>query len=247
VVVANWVGTTLTVINALSGGSIAAGSSIAGLGITAGTTIASVVTAYGGGTYTLSSTPIYAGTHKYVTLIGTSNFTASWTTVSKVITVQSVAHGVITVGQVLVAPGLVQGTSVVAILSGYGYGGTYMLSTTPIAAGSTAGVNASLTTNVVASWTTSSTTLTVTSIHSGLVAGGQTVFVGGIKSGTTITSILTGGNGLGVYTMSSAQLSGGYGVTVSATLGACSVADAPVTSGYVYPGQHMFVYVFFNS
>jgi hypothetical protein len=58
----------------------------------------------------------------------------------------------------------------------------------------------------------------------------------GIPSTTTIVSISTGAFGLGVYTLSSAQTANGVGVNLIATIGTCSVADAPLSNGYVYPG-----------
>jgi hypothetical protein len=231
---ASWTGTTLSVIN-ITSGVVGVGNSITGIGLATGTKISAVVTAEGHGTYTLSANPTAGGSYAPVTLVSSAQVIASWSTSSTIFTVSAVLNGKLAVGQVVYGYGIASGTTVWRFISASGGIGTYVLSALPLIAGSDQTVSTSESSNITASWAVSSRTLTLNSVISGVVAVGQAVVATGIPMGTTIAAVLTGGFGLGTYTMSSAQLASGSGV-VTATVGTCVVTDYPVSPGYVYPG-----------
>ena len=62
---------------------------------------------------------------------------------------------------------------------------------------------------VVASWSTSSTTLTVAGVKNGSLTVGQRLSGTGITAGTYIASFLVASGGTGTYTLSSVQSSSG--------------------------------------
>lgn len=235
VFIGSWSGTTLTVAS-VSSGALGVGQEISGLGITAGTTISAVLTPHGTGTYVMSAASLASGTNVPITLTGSAQFTASWG-VGVVLTVTQVAAGKLAVGQSLVGPHVIVGSVITAQLSGTTGGiGSYKMSVAQTTVGTGVAVTSSAVALALASWTAGSSTLSVTSISSGAVAVGQAVSGAGLAAGSTIVTVTAGGNGLGIYTIA-AQQAAGFGVSMASSTGACSVEDAAVSNGYVYPGK----------
>ncbi len=130
-----------------------------------------------------------------------SDFTASVN--NNLMTVTSVADGVLSVNQSLVVNGLTSGTAIVAFGTGTGGTGTYTIGM-PITVLSESmvgsGVGSSHFVGSIGGGIPNQI-LTVTSVTSGTLAVGQTITGGGIPANTTIASFGTGSGGVGTYNL----------------------------------------------
>ena len=129
-------GTVLTLTANNTFGTIGIGSPLAGVGVTAGTSIVSLASGTAGqtgATYNLSASStvgvaqtMYAGAQA-----PSATFTAS--TATNVLTLTSAATGAFAIGQLLVGVGIAVPTTITGLLSGTlgANGSTYSLSTTP--------------------------------------------------------------------------------------------------------------------
>lgn len=91
---------------------------------------------------------------------------------------------------------------------------------------------------------TSGTTLTVTSVSSGTLAVGQSLFGVGIAQATVITALGTGTGGAGTYTINISQTvasermnSAAVGAIVTGSISGTTLTVSSVTSGTLYVGQ----------
>lgn len=91
---------------------------------------------------------------------------------------------------------------------------------------------------------TSGTTLTVSSVSSGTLAVGQSLYGVGVLAETVITALGTGTGGAGTYTINRSQTvaaesmnSATVGAIVSATIAGTTMTVASVSSGTLYVGQ----------
>ncbi|MBU6151501.1 MAG: hypothetical protein KGR25_08625, partial [Chloroflexi bacterium] len=198
--------TTLTVSQVFSG-VLGVDTVIAGPGVTPNTTITALGTGTGGtGTYTIgTSQTVSAPAIMYgaSTVVGKPMWTKG-----DMLTVSGVASGSLAAGQVITGPGIPSGTSIIALGAGTIGGATYTISSPP------AIVTASQATN----------TLTVTAVHSGTIAVGQTVSVSPNTNPATIVALGTGTGGIGTYYVSTSQ-------TVASTQWISSVGSqsSPIT------------------
>ena len=90
----------------------------------------------------------------------------------------------------------------------------------------------------------SGTTLTVSTISSGTLAVGQSLYSVGIAAETVITALGTGTGGVGTYTIDVSQTlasepmnTTGTGATLSATIAGTTMTVVSVSSGTIYLGQ----------
>ena len=236
VFLSSWTGTLLKVIDLYSG-ALSIGQTISGDGIISGTKISAVITSYGTGTYELSTFPTSSSTGNF-TLSSLVSFEASWNISENTLLVTSVSQGSIIIGQTLRGPKISGGTKIVGFISGTGGTGTYKITPLQYLSGASEILTGSSSSTVFGSCVTSSKTLTISSISSGIIGKGMSV-VGpgsGIPSDTVISSVLTGAFGLGTYTLSSAQNKDEIAGKLASTVGSCDVSDLPLSSGYVYPG-----------
>ena len=177
-----------------------------------------------------------AGTSATITLTGSAIVVASVTAGSSTLTVSSITSGTLSVGQNISGSNILNGTSILAQLTGTdGSTGTYKLSAIPTSSGTGIVVNATSSCQVVATWTTASTDLAVESVTSGFVAKGQIISGTGTTTGISITSVDSGGFALGTYTISASQAASGFGIEITANTGTCTVRDGVQPSGYLYP------------
>lgn len=177
-----------------SAGEIQVGQTIAGSGITAGTTIVSMLN-------TLSC-----------------HFMAIWD--QYLLNVLVLTSGNLAVGQTVTGIGVPADTTITALGTGLGGVGTYTLSNS---LGRKIVVPVLLTSTdfeavITASWAASTAVLTVTAVTSGSISVGHNIRGSGISPGTTITALMSGTGGVGTYTMSSMQGSAGTAATVTAYL-----------------------------
>lgn len=91
---------------------------------------------------------------------------------------------------------------------------------------------------------TSGTTLTVTSVSSGTIAVGQSLYGVGILPETVITALGSGSGGIGTYTINRSQTvasesmnSAAVGAVVTATITGSTMTVSAVTSGTLHIGQ----------
>jgi len=98
--------------------------------------------------------------------------------------------------------------------------------------------------NAVFTGSVSSTTLTVTSVSSGTLAVGQSLYGIGVADETVITALGTGTGGAGTYTVNVSQTvaasslnSTATGATFTATITGTTMTVASVASGTIYLGQ----------
>lgn len=90
----------------------------------------------------------------------------------------------------------------------------------------------------------SGTTLTVTSMKSGTIAAGQSLFGVGVTAETVITALGTGTGGVGTYTVNLSQSissktlnSAAVAATFTGSMSAKTLTVSAVASGTLYPGQ----------
>lgn len=98
--------------------------------------------------------------------------------------------------------------------------------------------------NAVFTGSISSTTLTVTSVSTGTIAVGQSVYGVGVAAETVITALGTGTGGAGTYTVGVSQTvsarslnSTATGAKFTATISGTTMTVSGVTSGTIYLGQ----------
>jgi hypothetical protein len=98
--------------------------------------------------------------------------------------------------------------------------------------------------NAVFTGSTSGTTLTVSSVSSGTIAVGQSLYGVGVLAETVITALGTGTGGAGTYTINRSQTvtaeamnSTAVGAVFEATSSGTSLTVTSVTSGTIYVGQ----------
>jgi hypothetical protein len=171
------------------------------------------------------------------------------TIASDVLTVISVNSGIISNGQCLFCSGIATGTTILGQLSGTTGGvGTYRISVTNTIASSTAMITVSPAASFTG--TISTTTLTVTSVNSGIIAVGQPIIGVGIVNGIRISALGTGTGGTGTYTLSASNATISTAISMtsmpasSAFTGSISgitltVTVAP-TTGIIAIGQPLF-------
>ncbi len=180
-------GTTLTV-SAVATGVLAAGQTISGSGIAAGTTIVAQLTGTAGstGTYQVSVSQT----------VGSTSITAS----GGGLTVSAVVSGTLAVGQTLTGSGVTTGTTITALGTGTGGTGTYA-------------VNDSQTVGSE-SITANGGTLTASAV-TGTLAVGDVIAGAGVTLGNHITAAITGTGGSGTYFVSVGDTVGSEAMTVS--------------------------------
>jgi hypothetical protein len=98
--------------------------------------------------------------------------------------------------------------------------------------------------NAVFTGSTSGTTLTVSSMSSGTIAVGQSLYGIGVSAETVITALGTGTGGVGTYTINLSQTvtssvlnSTAVGAVVTATIAGTTLTVSAVASGTLYLGQ----------
>ena len=98
--------------------------------------------------------------------------------------------------------------------------------------------------NAVFTGSTSGTTLTVTSMSSGTIAVGQSLYGVGVSAETVITALGSGSGGVGTYTINVSQTnssrslnSTAVGAVVTATIAGTTLTVSAVSSGILYLGQ----------
>jgi hypothetical protein len=118
-------GTGVMTVTAVGSGAIVVGGAISGTGVQAGTTVLAQLTGTTGGigTYTVSIPQTVAST--------------TITQTSGLLTVSAVSSGTLGVGDVLSGTGVTAGTSIVALGTGTGGTGTYVVNTSQTAASTT--------------------------------------------------------------------------------------------------------------
>jgi hypothetical protein len=120
-------------------------------------------------------------------------------------TVTELFSGTIAVGQQVFGVGVEQETVITALGTGTGGTGTYTVSNSQTAA---SGRYNSAQVNAVFTGSTSGTTLTVTSVASGVLHAGMTITNSTLTTKTVITALGTGTGGAGDYTISNSQTVG---------------------------------------
>ena len=184
--------TTLTV-NSVISGVIAAGDTISGTGVPAGTYVVSQLTGTAGGigTYTVSNTLLITTNNTVVTVYGdvatainstnaiVTNTATSGSISGTTLTIGGTITGVFAVGQMLSGSGVTAGTTITALGTGTGGAGTYTVSTSQTEGAATVTANLS------------GSQMTVTSVTSGTLGVGATIAGTGITGGTTISSFGT--------------------------------------------------------
>ena len=183
-------GTTLTVTAIGAGTVLGAGLLVSGTGVDSATTIVKQLTGTAGGvgTYQVSVSQTLAS--------GSLTFTGSGLTVSAVTT------GALYVGQVITS-GAAAGTTILALGTGTGGTGTYVVSIAQTVSSGTLVGSGSL--------------LTVSAVGSGALAPYQTISGSGVTTGTYILSQLTGTTGgTGTYLVSASQTASSTTITVAA-------------------------------
>ncbi|MEN9671014.1 MAG: Rhodoferax phage [Pseudomonadota bacterium] len=98
--------------------------------------------------------------------------------------------------------------------------------------------------NAVFTGSVSTTTLTVTSVSSGTIAVGQSLYGVGVSAETVITALGTGTGGTGTYTVGVSQTvsarslnSTATGAKFTATISGTTMTVSAITSGTIYLGQ----------
>ena len=122
------IATTTLTVSAVAHGTLAVGQLVQGTGVTAGTVISALGTGTGAtGTYILSQSSTVSTGEAMTTLSDPSAavFTATCSTTT--LTVSAVAHGTLAVGQAITGAGVSSGTRIVALGTGTGATGTYIL------------------------------------------------------------------------------------------------------------------------
>lgn len=137
-----------------------------------------------------------------------------------VMTVSAVASGQLAVGQVITAPGVAGGTTILSLGTGVGNTGTYNLSTINL---QTVASRAMTAPNVPApafsvTGSIAGTTLTVSAVGSGQLRIGDQVFGTGVAPNTVITALGSGVGGTGTYTVNQSQTVGSTTLTGPANL-----------------------------
>ena len=249
------VGTTLTIGGTLTG-SFGVGQTITGTGVTPGTTITSLGSGTGGaGTYEVSSTQSVgngsvtvgasSGTTMNVTAInsGTTAFgdsisgtgvaagnwilglgtnSASGSITGSTLTIAGAVLGTFAVGQTITGTGVTGSTTITALGSGTGGDGTYQVSTSQTVGSGSVKLAASSTTAMV-----------VTSVTSGTIAVGDTIYNANpvlVAPGTYVTAMGTNSCATGKIVGNTLTLTGtvtgyfGVGQTISgAGVTACTI------------------------
>ena len=158
----------------------------------------------------------------------TSSFIGSIT--GTTLTVTSISSGSIAVGQPIFGIGITAGTIITNLDSGTSGGlGTYVVSASQTVS-STSMISISTPSNIFIG-SMSAGTLTVTSVQSGTLAIGQSIFGANVPIGTTITGFGSGTGNSGTYTVSSTATVSSTSMSASSTYGNIVVY---VRGGYRY-------------
>lgn len=163
-------------VSALATGTLKSGQVITGTGWPAGATLGAQLSGSAGSTgdYALNVAGPFAAASTAITA-PTTDFTVS-----------DVGSGVLYVGDVLAGVGIPAGQTIVALGTGTGGTGTYVVSIADESASDTV--------------TTTSNTLDVTAVSSGVLASGQPISGSGVSAGSNIGTQLTGTpGGVGTY------------------------------------------------
>lgn len=145
------------------------------------------------------------------------------------LTVSAVASGVLVAGQTISGTGVVNGTTIVAQLTGTaGSTGTYQVSISQTVASTTI--------------TGSGGGLTVTAVTTGTLAVGQTITGSGVTASTTITALATGAGGTGKYAVNISQTVSSTTITASGgTLTVTAVSTGVLAVGDIIAGTGVTV------
>lgn len=166
---------------------------------------------------------IVDGSRRYVWYISSpanAIFTGSVSGTTLIVT--NVSSGIIAINQSLTGIGVLSNTVITALGTGTGNTGTYTINQSQTIAAETLG---SSTVGAVVTGSISSNTLTVTSVTSGTLHLGQTIYGAGVTSNVVITALGTGTGGTGTYTVSGTASVG------SETLYAIQFTILPSTDG----------------
>ena len=134
-----------------------------------------------------------------------ASFVATIAANTNLMTVASVASGVLAVGQKVSGTNIPPNTYIESLGNGTGGTGTYYLSQYPtvtITAGALTSVTPTGIGGFVGSASFTTSVMTVTAVTSGALAAGQLVQSSGVAAGTYITSLGTGTGGTGTYNLS---------------------------------------------
>jgi hypothetical protein len=118
------------------------------------------------------------------------------------LTISAVTTGVLTVGQTITGTGVAAGTQILALGTGTGGTGTYIVNIAQNVASTTI--------------TGSGGTMTVTAVSSGTLAVGDPISGSGVTAGTFISGFITGTGGTGTYAVSIGQTASSTAITVAA-------------------------------
>jgi len=183
-------GTVMTVSAVGAGSVLAAGQTVSGTNVAAGTSIVNQLTGTAGstGTYTVNISQTAASGS--VTMSGGG------------LTVSAVTTGTLAVGQTLTGSGVVAGTTITALGTGTGGTGTYAVSNGTVVASTTL--------------TASGGTMTVSAVGSGAIVLNDNLSGSGVVAGTYVTAFLTGTGGTGTYLVSNGTAVSSTTITVQA-------------------------------
>jgi len=183
-------GTVMTVSATGAGSVLAAGQTVTGANVAAGTVIVNQLTGTAGstGTYTVSISQTAAS--GAVTMSGGG------------LTVSAVTTGTFAVGQTLTGTGVVAGTTITALGTGTGGTGTYAVSNNTVVSSTTI--------------TASGGTMTVSAVGSGAIVLNDALSGSGVVAGTYVTAFLTGTGGTGTYLVSNGTTVSSTTITVQA-------------------------------
>lgn len=173
-------GNVLTVEAIGAGSVLAAGQTLAGIGVDPGTSIVAQ----------LSGTPGGVGTYQVSIAQNTADGTAL-TMSGGGLTVSAVTSGTLALGQTLTGTNFPAGTTITGKGTGNGGVGTYAISQSFTQASEAVSASGG--------------TLSVTAVASGALALGDVITGAGVTAGTTITGFLTGLGGIGTYLVSVGQ------------------------------------------
>ena len=151
-------------------------------------------------------------------------------------TVTELFSGTIAVGQQVFGVGVEQETVITALGTGTGGTGTYTVSNSQTAA---AGRYNSAQVNAVFTGSTSGTTLTVTSVASGVLHAGMTITNSVLTTKTVITALGTGTGGAGTYTISNSQTVPSTAAQFTGQIAGTVLSVTAVSSGTVTNGDYV--------
>ena len=151
-------------------------------------------------------------------------------------TVTELFSGTIAVGQQVFGVGVEQETVITALGTGTGGTGTYTVSNSQTAA---SGRYNSAQVNAVFTGSTSGTTLTVTSVASGVLHAGMTITNSVLTTKTVITALGTGTGGAGTYTISNSQTVPSTAAQFTGQIAGTVLSVTAVSSGTVTNGDYV--------